>query len=341
MAFEKLPVELISHIASYIDDPCDLKAFQQINRNTYAIIHPSFNDRYDYPDAWYEAWVDFNDSEDERDDFFPEHVTTREERRKFMDLGSLIWESCYRGYYRLTKALIKRGAPVKHAVDLRDKEADYGILEPIVIAAKEGHLEIVRLLLDHGADIEAKTFWMGKAEGGNALQAAARNGYIDIMELLLQRGADPEVYDESDGEAPLLLAGDARTVQLLLKHGANANVQDMETGRTALHNCVRYDWSAETETSAAVADIETMRTLLDHGTEINVRDVEGRTILHLAVESNLVEGVQFLCEQRVDVNIADREGLRAKDLAVRKGFDNIAKILTDASISSCVQVVAL
>lgn len=90
MAFEKLPLELVNHIASYIDDPCDLDAFQQINRNTSAIIHPSFNDRYDYPDAWYEAREDFNDSEDERDDFFPENVTTREERRKFMDLGSLI-----------------------------------------------------------------------------------------------------------------------------------------------------------------------------------------------------------------------------------------------------------
>lgn len=76
---------------------------------------------------------------------------------------------------------------MKHAVDLRDKDADYSILEPIVIAASEGHLEIVRLLLDHRANIEVKTFWVSEAEGGNALQAAVRDGYLDIMELLLQR----------------------------------------------------------------------------------------------------------------------------------------------------------
>jgi ankyrin repeat protein len=52
-------------------------------------------------------------------------------------------------------------------------------------ACKRGHLEIVQLLLEKGADVNAQG-----GEYGNALYAAADGGHLEIVQLLLEKGAD-------------------------------------------------------------------------------------------------------------------------------------------------------
>jgi ankyrin repeat protein len=52
------------------------------------------------------------------------------------------------------------------------------------LAAGEGHLEIVKLLLEHGADVNAKTAYE------TALHLAAGEGHLEIVKLLLEHGAD-------------------------------------------------------------------------------------------------------------------------------------------------------
>jgi hypothetical protein len=133
MALKKIPAELIYCIASFIDDSWDYNAFQQVDQRTYAIIHPSFNSRYNYPDNWYEPEVPWFDYEI--------YGYTRD---RGIHLGTLIWHSCKRGYYRLTKALIKRGALVSHAIDLMIRGESNHQLHPIVAAESYGMLTEVR-----------------------------------------------------------------------------------------------------------------------------------------------------------------------------------------------------
>jgi ankyrin repeat protein len=52
------------------------------------------------------------------------------------------------------------------------------------LAAGEGHLEIVKLLLEHGADVNAKTAYE------TALHLAAEKGHLEIVKFLLEHGAD-------------------------------------------------------------------------------------------------------------------------------------------------------
>ena len=71
---------------------------------------------------------------------------------------------------------------------------------PLVIAASNGHGDVVRLLLNMGADPN-----MGDRHSGTPLYYAARNGQEDVTKLLIDEGADPDKAS-CDGGTPLLWA---------------------------------------------------------------------------------------------------------------------------------------
>ncbi len=67
--------------------------------------------------------------------------------------------------------------------------ADPCCRRPLSAAASKGHTHIVRLLLDHGADPNAKE---AICQGGLSLHEAAEKGFLEIAQLLLEKGAIPE-----------------------------------------------------------------------------------------------------------------------------------------------------
>lgn len=101
---------------------------------------------------------------------------------------------------------------------------------PIKNAAAGGHIEIVRLLLERGADPNLPE--EGVAPDGHALHCAVVRGHIEIVRLLLKHGAHPNVEVESSADtlsAALASAGystkpNAEMVELLCSHGASRAV---------------------------------------------------------------------------------------------------------------------
>ena len=87
-------------------------------------------------------------------------------------------------------------------------------------AAAKGHLEIVRLLLDHGADVNLAE--EGIAPHGHALYAAAANRHFDIAKLLLEHGAyaNPEVESSADALSRAISNKDQPMIELLCSYGA-------------------------------------------------------------------------------------------------------------------------
>lgn len=102
---------------------------------------------------------------------------------------------------------------------------------PLRNAAEGGHIEIVKLLLERGADPNLPE--EGIAPRGHALHSAVVRGHIEIVKLLLAHGAHPNVEIESSADtlsAALATAGycyvkpNAEMVELLCSHGASRAV---------------------------------------------------------------------------------------------------------------------
>jgi len=103
---------------------------------------------------------------------------------------------------------------------------------PLHKAAQNGHVQVVQMLLDKKADIEAK----GGEYECSPLYAAAKENKLETFKLLLERGADKETRQKDDRP---IIGQAARTdnkdmVILLLEKGANINGADCDND-TALH----------------------------------------------------------------------------------------------------------
>ncbi|OJJ66972.1 hypothetical protein ASPBRDRAFT_136652, partial [Aspergillus brasiliensis CBS 101740] len=88
---------------------------------------------------------------------------------------------------------------------------------PLMVAAAEGHLAIVKRLIDAGADIHARN-----RQQMTPLVLSARAGHLEVMRFLLQRGADPTITTIPEGCSALCWAarlGNFECVRCLLDTG--------------------------------------------------------------------------------------------------------------------------
>jgi uncharacterized protein len=162
---------------------------------------------------------------------------------------------------------------IDHGADIHADTWEGAIL---VKAAREGHREIVEMLLNEGADIEA----VGKAwDGGDgtALWAAAENAHGETVELLVERGADVNAVDVGGVSVLMIAAGNnlAEIVTLLLENGADIDHQ-ADDGSTALHGAALHPFNR-------VSSPEAASVLIEHGAALNIEDAQGRTPLDIAL----------------------------------------------------------
>jgi ankyrin repeat protein len=191
---------------------------------------------------------------------------------------------------------------------------------PLHLAVAEGQADVVRVLVEAGADLTARTEFNRTPlhvalefhpelvpllrELGAVVDApsAAYLGDVDALSRHLDDGADP--HDRSSGVDLLAWAafgGAAPTAQLLLERGADAN-----TG--ALHF------------AAGGARLELVRLLLQAGADVDRRDPEtGRVPLHAAVgagpDGDAPEIVRVLLSAGADVNATTLDGASALDMS--------------------------
>ncbi|CAK7219974.1 hypothetical protein SBRCBS47491_004032 [Sporothrix bragantina] len=172
---------------------------------------------------------------------------------------------------------------------------------------------VVRLLLENGADVEAK----GRL-GWTPLSLAAGLGLEALAQLLLENGADVETKD-NNGQTPLSLAAELgleAVARLLLEKGADVKTKD-NSGRTPLSYAADRD-------NEAVA-----RLLLEKGADVDAKDDGGWTPLSLAADGGHETVARLLLEKGADVEAKDDDGRTPLSLAADGGHEAVARLLVE------------
>ena len=223
--------------------------------------------------------------------------------------------ACKKGHLDIVKELLLNGA------NILENHFEPELL-PIFIAVSKNNFPIFEELIKHGADpfqfhftsmgsitgIEKAEF-TGQLEmveyvlvnfddadidyGWTRLHNASFYGCINAVSRLLEKGAKIDAVTDLELQTPLHVAIDSskrETVNKLLQHGANVNIQDFE-GNTALHTvlqgmkkCILYKcqgkYKCDPENYAKI-----MESLLFVGKDIdlNIRNKEGKTVLQMAI----------------------------------------------------------
>ncbi|KAJ8408895.1 hypothetical protein AAFF_G00247130 [Aldrovandia affinis] len=176
-------------------------------------------------------------------------------------------------------------------------------------ACMDGHVEVARLLLDSGAQVN-----MPADSFESPLTLAACGGHVELAALLIERGANlEEVNDE--GYTPLMEAareGHEEMVALLLAQGANINAQTEETQETAL------------TLACCGGFLEVADFLIKAGADI---ELGCSTPLMEAAQEGHLELVKYLLAAGANVHATTATGDTALTYACENGHTDVADVL--------------
>ncbi|KAM0166911.1 hypothetical protein ACHAQE_001122 [Botrytis cinerea] len=280
-----------------------------------------------------------------------------------MTKNSPLFIAVQNGKHEATELFLAKGAD--------SNEVDDGGDSVLCDAVIFGHKECVQVLTDHGAKLEKESGMYKQT----ALSFAAKNGNLEIVKLLLNSGARLEAQD-TDGWTPLIWAlrsehpkvvkfligeevrsvsskdqymeqlnpamtlacntGDEDLVEQLLVLGVNPNAKDVDSGSTALIEASRGGLlRSETPLLLAVRyDNEVVtELLLAKGADANAESNTDETPLILATRNRNDDVTKLLLEKKADVDKANNSNETPLSLAVIDRNVDIIKLLLNNGAS--------
>jgi ankyrin repeat protein len=199
-----------------------------------------------------------------------------------------------------------------HGEDVNAKSGFHGT--PLRAASYKGHIDVVRVLLDHGANVNT----LDKKK--TPISSACRGGHPEIMRLLLEHGADVDVGADSDDDDLVLhlasKAGQAEVIQLLLRHNADVNAGGF-MGWTPLHG------------ASDSGHAKVVQLLLDHGADINALSMGHNAPLRFALSNESLEVMRLLLERGADVDIRDESNRTTYQVAESIGRTEFVQLLLE------------
>ncbi|PIK60415.1 putative ankyrin repeat and KH domain-containing protein mask [Apostichopus japonicus] len=251
---------------------------------------------------------------------------------------SLLSLACSGGYFELAQVLLKINANVEDRGSKRD-------CTPLMEAASAGHVDIVKLLLEYEADVNAQS-----SAGNTPLMYACSGGHEEIVKILLDNGAKIEDHNEN-GHTPLMEAassGHVAIAKILLERGAGINTHSTEFKESALTlacykghlEMVKFLLDAgadhehktdEMHTALMEASmdghVEVARLLLDHGAQVNMPTDSFESPLTLAACGGHTKLASLLLERGANIEEVNDEGYTPLMEAAREGHEEMVALL--------------
>jgi len=280
----------------------------------------------------------------------------------YFDVGdhysrTLFIDECHNGNINSVKYLTERGA------DITIKNNFDGISGlRCFLYYKPEHVEILKYLLDHGADffndyflclnqLKEKdiNFYNYLLEYGLNIYQELKNNYTNYSysKYLLDYST---YFNPKDFCVPInnyIVSGNLEIIKYLIKRGISPNIVDF-SNETIIYNACRIenlefmkylkennaDINIDPETDIPILllacskkNLDIVKFLIDNGADINKPEYYGKTALIFAMPN--LEIVMYLVEHGADVNKADNNGITPLMYASMKGYYDIVEYLIE------------
>ncbi len=238
---------------------------------------------------------------------------------EYVKKGDLEALSAFLGYKRSAKSL---------DLGVRDGAG----WQPLHCAVESGNMQIVRLLIRYGADVNAQ---IEDNEGERPLHLAARAGNEEIILDLVAAGASPDLAD-NNGRLPIYYAenilalsvgssgSSVGSVKNIRAKTADRQIKREMAGRLSItieeHNQRLLD-------ALLRGDFVTAQLLYEQAGNVNFQDAFGNQLIHHVVNQGSITALEWLLVYGADINARNRDGNRPVRIAALKGHAQIVQWL--------------
>jgi len=221
--------------------------------------------------------------------------------------ANLLFKAVQENRIDIVKELIAKGVDI----NVKDEVGS----TPLHTAAFSGHFEIVKFLIENGADVNAVNDEFGETPIFNAVA----KGHIDIVKYLIEKGARLDIINKKAKSSVLHQAvfwGDLSLVKLFVEKGVQLELKNIDND-TALCLCMK------------LKRYEMAKYLIEKGANVNTQCMTGRTPLHFAVIFGDFEGAKLMVGKGANPNIADNINYLPLAYAGVKKDINTIKLLSE------------